>query len=56
MEIKRTNFINATSIFYVKKEMILQCYDENNKKLRFWYETLTGKLLVYGDYKKVNIL
>jgi hypothetical protein len=56
MEIKRTNFINSTSIFYVKKEIILQCFDENNKKLRFWYETLTGKLSVYGDFKKVKIL
>jgi hypothetical protein len=56
MEIKRTNFINQTSIFYVKKEMILECYDDSNKKLKFWYEILTGKLFIYGDYKKVNIL
>jgi hypothetical protein len=51
--LKRTNFIYGTSIFYIKRDMILDVRTMDGEKLKFWYNIAIGKLTIYGDYENI---
>ena len=56
MNLKRTNFIYGTSIFYIKRDMILDVRTMDGENLKFWYNIGKGKLTIYGDYENIIVI
>ena len=56
INLKRTNFIYGTSIFFINRDSIIEVQTVDGENLKFWHNIGLGKLTIYGDYENILII